>query len=62
MPRARATASIMFVCAREQAVLTELELEGMCTGEKLQFRERILEASKFTVGSSLSVPGNEDSH
>ena len=59
-PCARATASI--VCARARAVLTELELEGANAGEKLLFRERILEACKFIVGSSLSVPGNEDSH
>ena len=30
--------------------------------EKLLFRERILEASKFIVGSSFSGPGNEASH
>ena len=35
--------------------------EGASTGEKLLFREQILEASKF-VGSSFSGPGNEDSH
>ena len=32
------------------------------TIEKLLFSERILKASKFIVGSSFSVPGNEDSH
>ena len=30
--------------------------------EELQFRERILEASKFIVGSSFSGPGNEASY
>ena len=30
--------------------------------ENLLFSERILKASKFTVGSSFSEPGNEDSH
>ena len=58
VPRTRATASI--VCARVRAVLTELE--GASAGEKLPFKERILEVRKLIVGSSLSVPGNEDSH
>ena len=43
-------------------MLTELELEGTRAGEKRLFREGILKASKFIVGSSLSVPENEDSH
>ena len=30
--------------------------------EELLFRERILEASKFIVGSSFSGPGNEANH
>ena len=54
-PHAHATTSI--ICTRARAVLTELE-----AGEKLLFREQILEASKLIVGRSVSVPGNEDSH
>ena len=46
----RATASI--VSARDEAQ----------DHENLLFSERILKASKFTVGSSFSEPGNEDSH
>ena len=30
--------------------------------DNLLFSERILKASKFTVDSSFSEPGNEDSH
>ena len=50
----------MYVCAQARVVLTELE--GASAGEKLLFRKRILEACKYIVGSSLSVPGNADNH
>ena len=46
----RATASI--VSARDEAQ----------DHDNLLFSERILKASKFTVDSSFSEPGNEDSH
>ena len=48
----------LLVCAR--AELTEGT--SALGHAKLLFRERILEASKFIVGSGFSGPGNEDSH
>ena len=53
--------SVMWRRATASIVSARVEMRYK-TMKILVFSEEILKASKFTVGSSFSEPGNEDSH